>query len=351
MSDGATDATDVVVVGAGPIGTELAVVLHAMGVDYVQLDAGQVGETVHGYPPHTTFFSSPDRIAIAGVPLRPPHESKATREQYLSYLHAVVDQFDLPVRTFCAVDRVCPMGGGFVLGTSHGDLHAKRVVLAIGDMHTPRMLGIPGEDRPHVSHRFGEAQRHFRRRVLIVGGKNSAVEAALRCQRAGAEVAISYRRAAFDPDHIKYWLLPEIEALIEHQAIKFYPETTPVAIGETSVTLEEGGVGGGGERFDVPADDVLLLTGYDQDKSLFESAGVTLEGANRAPRHDPDTMMTDVEGLYVAGTAAAGTQHDFKLYIENSHPHVVKIARALTGREVPMRLVNAAAQTYGLAES
>lgn len=340
---------EIVIVGAGPIGLELAVVLKHMGVDYLHLDAGQVGETVCRYPPDTTFFSSPDRIAIAGVPLRPPAQGKATREQYLSYLHAVVDQFDLAVRSFEAVEKIVRMGDHFLLTTALGELKAKRVVLAIGDMHRPRMLEIPGEDRPHVSHYFGEAQRYFRRKLLIVGGRNSAVEAALRCQRAGAEVAISYRGATFDGEAIKYWLLPEIKALIEHDAIGFYPETVPVRIDERSMTLADAD-GGGNERT-VDADAVLLLTGYTQDKTLFASAGVHLKGRNRGPVYDPDTMMTNVPGLFVAGTGAAGTQNDFKLFIENSHPHVAKIVRALTGRDAPAGLINNAAQTYGLAES
>ena len=120
------------------------------------------------------------------------------------------------------------------------------------------------------------------------------------------------------------------------------------AIGASAVTLQRTA---GGDAREVEADAVLLLTGYHQDKSLFESAGVTLEGPNRAPRLDPGTMQTDVPGLYVAGTAAAGTQNNFELFIENSHPHVAKIARSITGRDAPAGLINRAAQTYGLAES
>ena len=339
-------STDVVIVGAGPIGLELAVVLKHLGVDYVHVDAGQVGETVSRYPKQTTFFSSPDRIAIAGVPLRPPAEGKATREQYLDYLHAVVEQFDLSIRGFEPVERIVRVADHFLLTTPRDEIKAKRVVLAIGDMHSPRMLDIPGEDLPHVSHHFDEAQRYFRRRLLIVGGKNSAVETALRCHRAGADVTISYRGQAFDGDAIKYWLLPEINALIKHQVIRFLPESELVSIDERNAVLKDRD---GMQQ--LPADAVLLLTGYLQDKSLFESAGVTLDGANRAPRLNRDTMETDVPGLYVAGTAAAGTQNTFQLFIENSHPHVTKIAEALTGRDAPAGLINTAAETYGLAES
>ncbi|MEM9417459.1 MAG: NAD(P)-binding domain-containing protein [Planctomycetota bacterium] len=346
-----TRRTDVVLIGAGPIGLELAVNLQHTGVDYVQLDAGQVGQTVADYPKQTQYFSSPDRIAIAGVPLSIPDQTKASREQYLAYLHSVVQQFDLPIQTFERVISVTRSDDTerFTVKTSKAIYDAGRVVLAIGDMHHPRLLDIPGEDLPHVSHFLDEPQMYFRQRVLIVGGKNSAVEAALRCDRAGAKVTMSYRGEAFDPESIKYWLMPEIQALIKHGQVAFHPHTIPNAITANAVTLTS--IDDAGQMQEVEADFVLLLTGYTQDKTLFESAGVTLIGDNRAPQHDPATMMTNVPNLFVAGTAAAGTQNAFKLYIENSHPHVTKIIEAITGSPPPTHLVNTAAQTYGLPES
>lgn len=346
-----TQSTDVLLIGAGPIGLELAVCLRHAGVDTVHVDAGQVGQTVTDYPRQTTFFSSPDRIAIAGVPLVSADQGKATRERYLAYLHGVVEQFDLPIRTFESVQSITrdERTSRFSVATTKADYDAAHVVLAIGDMHHPRLLNIPGEDLPHVSHFFDEPLKYFRQRLLIVGGKNSAVETALRCARAGAHVTISYRGENFDPDSIKYWLLPEINALIEHGQIAFHPRTVPTTISTDDVQLIS--VDNKKKKQTVPADFVLLLTGYTQDKSLFESAGVTLVGENRAPQHDPNTMMTDVPNLYVAGTAAAGTQNAFKLYIENSHPHVTKIVESITGSAPPENLVNTAAKTYGLPES
>ncbi|MEM1108019.1 MAG: NAD(P)-binding domain-containing protein [Planctomycetota bacterium] len=344
-------STDVVIIGAGPIGLELAVSLKHAGVDYIHLDAGQVGQTVADYPPQTRYFSSPDRIAIAGVPLQLADQAKASREQYLSYLHGVVEQFDLPIHTFEPVTAVTrdAATGRFAVNTPKTKYDAQHVVLAIGDMHHPRLLDIPGEDLPHVSHYLDEPQKYFRQNLLIVGGKNSAVDAALRCDRGGANVTLSYRGETFDEKSIKYWLLPEIKALIEHSQIKFHPRTVPTTITPDTATLAS--VDHPDQTSDVPADFVLLLTGYTQDKTLFESAGVTLVGDNRAPQHDPETMMTDVTNLYVAGTAAAGTQNAFKLYIENSHPHVTKIVTSITGSPPPPHLVNRSAQTYGLPES
>ncbi len=339
--------TDTVIVGAGPIGLELAVSLKHLGVDYIHLEAGNIAHTVSWYPKRTRYFSSPARIAIAGVPLITDNGEKATREQYLAYLRGVVEQFDLDVCCYEPVQQLeRQTNDRFLLTTPRGSYDASHVVLAIGDMHAPRRLDIPGEDLPHVSHYFDEPHQYFRQKLLIVGGKNSAVEAALRCHHAGADVTISYRGRRFDPKSVKYWLLPEIEALIEHKQIHFIPESEVESITEERVCLRVGD-----KPFCPPADFVLLMTGYVQDPTLFRMAGVTLHGENHAPLVDERTMMTDVPNFFVAGTAAAGTQHKFRLFIENCHPHVRKIVRAITGQTPPAELVNTAAETFGLAES
>jgi len=351
--------TDTLIIGAGPIGLELACVLRHMGRDYQQIDAHQVGHTISWYPQQATFFSSPDRIAIAGVPLNTPDQTKASKEQYLAYLRGIVQQFDLQIETFTRATRIQrdPDTAAFTITTQHRGTQATRtarhVVLAIGDMHCPRKLNIDGEDLPHVSHYFEEPHRYFNQKLLIVGGKNSAVEAALRCQRAGANVTISYRRDAIDQDSVKYWLLPEINALIKAGQIGFHPQTTPTAIDDTGVTLQSTQATQSDNAADqrVPADFVLLMTGYEMDTSLYRQAGITLTGENHAPTHDPATMQTNVPGLYVAGTGAAGTQNSFSLFIENSHPHVAKIAQHVTGHPPPPHLINTAAKTYALTES
>jgi bacillithiol disulfide reductase len=348
--------TEVLIVGAGPIGIELAVALQRAGVPYLHVDAGQIGSTIAWYAPQTRFFSSPERIAIAGVPLQTLDQSKATREEYLTYLRAVVLQFDLAIHTFERVTRLVHRpGGGFEATTRAADgehrYTARRVVLAIGDMHRPRRLGVPGEDLPHVSHYFGDPHAYFRRRVLVVGGKNSAVEAAIRCYRVGAHVTVAYRGADFDPDRVKFWLLPEIRALVRDGRVGFLPRTTPREIRADRVVLERlaaGAEAGGGEVVEAAADVVLLLTGYEQDPDLFVQAGVTLDGERRRPRFDPATMETDVPGLYVAGTATAGTQlGGVKEFIETSHVHVDRIVAAVTGARPP----RVEAPEYELPES
>lgn len=325
-------STDVAIIGAGPIGLELAVALKDAGVEYLQFDAKQIAHTVSWYPKQTPFFSSPDRIAICGVPLNTSDQSKATREEYLAYLRGIVEQFDLGIRTYERVDTITKQGDAFVLTTRHAgevrQYEAKRIVMAVGDMHRPRMLNIPGEDLPHVTHYFDEAHAYFKQRVLIVGGRNSAVEAAIRCCRAGADVHLSYRHEEFDGRSVKYWIKPEIDWLIKSGQVTFYPNTQPTAITERAVTLQST-LDRTEENID--AEFVLLLTGYEMDTGMLESLGVQLVGDNRAPQLDVMTMQTNVPGVYVAGTAAAGTQQRFKLFIENCHPHVIRLARALSG--------------------
>ncbi|MEM6392054.1 MAG: NAD(P)-binding domain-containing protein [Planctomycetota bacterium] len=363
------------IVGAGPIGLELSTVLTRLGHPHRVVDAGPIGATVAWYPKQARYFSSPDRIALAGTPLHTPDQTKATREQYLTYLRAIVRQFDLPIQTHRRVIHAAHNPDGTFTVTlaptpPQPDQHlapnavesiptpipdaptqtltCDHLVLAIGDMHRPNRLDIPGESLPHVSHYFDDPHPHFGRDLLIVGGKNSAVEAALRCHHAGARVTLSYRRDTFNDKSIKYWLLPELNALIEHDQIRFLPLTTPTRITDTDVELQHTATGG---TQSIPADAVLLLTGYAQDPALFKQLGVPLEGPNQSPVFDPETMQTPVPNLYVAGTAAAGTQHAFKLFIENCHAHAARIAAHLTGKPVPHDWTNPAAQTFGLAES
>jgi len=328
---------EVAIVGAGPIGIELAVALRRAGTDCVQFDAAQIGHTISWWPRDTPFFSPTERIAIAGVPIPSRSQERTTGEEYLAYLRAVVAQFDLPIHTYQRVEEIQRHDDGFVLKTRRAagqrqDVRARKVVLAKGDMDRPHRIGIDGEDLPHVSHYFTDVHPYFRRRVLIVGGRNSASEAALRLWRAGAEVTISYRKGAFDARCVKHWILPDLTTQIELGTIAFHPKTVPESIDPDRATLRDME----SERtFGVEADFVLLLTGHEGDMTLYEGAGVKLAGRNRRPHFDPDTMETNVPGLYIAGTTVAGARQGrtrYRLFIENSHVHVGKIVQHITGR-------------------
>jgi len=334
---------DIAIIGGGPIGLELAVALKRAGIDYLHFEAGQVGQTISWFAPGTKFFSSNERIAIAGVPLQTADQSKATREEYLAYLRAVAMQFDLAVCCYEPVTGIDRDAGGFVLTTRRGAggaggetrrYHARRIVLATGGTDRPRKLGIPGEDLPHVSHYFQDPHRYFRQDLLVVGGKNSAVEAALRCYQAGARVALSYRRPELPAKSIKYWLMPEIAGLLQAGRIGGHFGTVPTRITPTHVTLAPVDLTFApvAAPFEVPADFVLLLTGYEQDNSLLKLAGVDLNELEQKPVYDEQTMETNVPGVYVAGTATGGTQQRYSVFLENCHVHVERIVAAVQGK-------------------
>lgn len=355
MTDNNQHIHDVAIVGAGPIGIELTTGFKQAGADAITFDAGQIGQTFMWWPRDTEFFSTPERIAIAGVPIPTITQRRITGEQYLAYLRAVVEQFDLHINTYEKVTSLTRCDGYFELETETfagpHTYRARSVVMASGGMARPNMLNIPGEDLPNVTHFFKRPHTYFRRRLLVVGGRNSAVEAALRCWRAGADVTISYRREAISPERVKQILYDEIDTLIERGIIGFLPCTMPVEITPTHTTFaptNPDGTPADGPTVTHETDFVLLQTGYEADMSLLAEAGVELNGIEQAPTYNPDTMETNVPGLYVAGTAAGGTQSEFKLFVETSHKHVYKIVKELTGFEPTVAGIPA--RNYGFFE-
>ena len=353
----------VCIVGGGPIGIELAVALKRRQIDFQLIEAGSIGQTMSWWAPQTRWFSSNQRISIAGVPLVTPDQQKATREQYLAYLRSVVTQFELNLQTYQKVVRVESIkDGGFKVyrrsaassSSSNDATHCETtrcdaLVLAVGGTDFPRRLGIPGEDSPHVDGYLRDPHRYFGRRVMIVGGRNSAAEAALRLHHAGASVSICYRGDKLPSKSIKYWIAPELEGLIEAGRITAYFNTVPQSISPRHVDLRDPSTG---SVFTVPADDVLVLIGYEQDKTLFNQCGVPLEGPSQSPVLDPKTMETNVAGIYVAGTAVAGTQSSkFTTFLENCHEHVDKIVAHLCGTPALPRDQSYLAETKSMPES
>jgi thioredoxin reductase (NADPH) len=207
----------------------------------------------------------------------------------------------------------------------------KKIVLATGGTERPRKVDVPGCDLPHVSHYFRDPHEYFQKDVLIVGGRNSAVESALRSHYAGARVSVCYRGAQFDAASIKYWLWPEMNGLIQSGKLKAYFNTTLREIRAGAAVVMDGD----GRELEIAADFVLLLIGYEADMSLCRMVGVELKGAGQMPVFDAATMETNVPGVYLAGTAIGGTQERYAIFIENCHLHSERIVASLTGRKAP----------------
>jgi thioredoxin reductase (NADPH) len=198
-------------------------------------------------------------------------------------------------------------------------------VLATGYYDQPNRLDVPGEDLPHVRHFYKEAHPYFRRRVVVVGGANSAAEAALELYRAGAKVTLVHRREALSPS-IKYWVLPDIQNRIKAGAIAARFGARVVAIAPDAVSVERDGA-----REEIAADAVLLLTGYHADREFLRRCGVTFDETSGAPRYDPETMETPVPGLFLAGGVVVGDETS-PIFIENGRLHGEKVVALLAGR-------------------
>jgi len=319
---------DVLIVGAGPSGLAAAIAAKKAGLDYVVVEKGVLVNSIFDFPMHMVFFTTPELLEIGGLPLVTPYD-KPTRLEALRYYRRVVDTYALPVSFHESVVEIEREDDVFaVTSESRGQRrvrHARAVVLAIGYYDIPNVLGIPGEDLPHVSHYYTDAHPYYRQRVVVVGGKNSAAEASLELFRGGAHVTLVHRRAALG-DSIKYWVRPDIENRIKEGSIAARFESQVVEITPTEVVIERQGTQ---ER--LPAEGVFLLTGYHPDVDLMRRAGVHCDADTLAPTLNPDTFESNVPNLFIAGGAVAGRQTG-NIFIENGRFHGERIIKVLAER-------------------
>jgi len=320
---------DLIIVGAGPSGLATAIAARRQGLDYVVLEKGVLVNSIFNFPVHMVFFTTPELLEIGGLPLVTPYD-KPTRLEALRYYRRVVDTYNLQVsyhETVLGIER--GSDGVFALTTRHRgatrERPARAVVLAIGYYDQPNLLGVPGEDLPHVSHYYTEAHPYYRHRVVVVGGKNSAAEAALELYRAGAHVTLVHRHATLG-DSIKYWVRPDIENRIKEGSIAARFNSTVVAITPTAVTIDTGGA-----REELPAEGVFLLTGYHPDVDLMRRAGIECDPDTFAPSINPETYESNVPNLFIAGGAIAG-RHTGNIFIENGRFHGERIVNVLVER-------------------
>lgn len=276
------------------------------------------------------WFSTRDLLDIAGVPFTTP-EAHPTRLESLAYYRGVAERFGVLIAAETPVEsiRPDPAGGLKVFaGTPPKPFAAPAAILATGFFHNPKRLGVPGDDLPHVHRRFVSSYPFHGRDVVVVGGKNGAAEAALDLYRHGARVTLVVRAAALS-DRVKYWIKPDLENRIRDGKIRAHFESRVIEITPGSVRIATPG----GEET-VTAAAVFPLIGYEPDFALFARCGIRLEGAERVPAHDPETLETNVPDLYLAGAILGGRQIG-RIFIENSRHHASLIAASIARRRAP----------------
>jgi thioredoxin reductase (NADPH) len=321
---------DLIIVGAGPSGLSAAIAAKVRDLDYQVLEQGVLVNSIYRFPPQMVFFTTPELLEIGGLPFMSPYE-KPTRAEALNYYRKVVEKYDLQISYEETVLSVAQEDDQFAIETrsAHGvrrARHARNVLFAIGYYDHPNLIEVPGEDLPHVHHYYSEPHAYFRKRVVIVGGGNSAAEAALECYRAGASVTLVHRWAALKAS-IKYWVKPDIENRIKEGAVAARLETCLTEIRPTSVVVRTAGAD---KDEELPADAVLLLTGYRSDSNLLRAAGIRLN-ERCEPVYDPETFETNVPGLFVAGGAVTGMDTS-NIFIENGRFHGEKIVQVIADR-------------------
>lgn len=307
---------DLIIVGAGPCGLACAIEAKKQGLHYLVLEKGSIAESIRRYPIHMQFFSTADNISIADIPFAVA-DAKANRSEALQYYRKVSEYFQLNLQLFTEVKSIRKQEKGiFEIKTSKAErLQAHKVVLAIGYFDCPRQLEVPGSELAHVKQYYDEPFGYTQTKVSIIGGGNSAVEAALDLYRHGAQVTMLLRGADFKPT-AKYWLIPDLRNRVKEGHIKVYFNSEVLEIQAQKIIAKNKT----GEQFSLESDFVLSLIGYTSDTDFMQACGIDLVDEYLTPHHDPQTYESNVEGLYLAGTAICGTQTE-KVFIENGRHH------------------------------
>lgn len=326
---------DLVIVGAGPIGIEAAILAKRAGLNYQVLDKGAIVDAIRRYPTTMTFFTTSERLEVGGHPFVTATD-KPTRKEAMDYYRKVVVNEGLNISTYTKVVKIEPLpGGGFAVNTTPNlpsgaeaevsQIYARNVVLATGYFDNPKPLEVPGEHLPHVSHYYDEAHPHMGLEVVIIGAGSSAADAALDLFRAGAKVTIVHRGETLRKS-LKYWIRPNLENRIKEGSITAHFDTKVTAITPYAVEATTGG-----QAFCIPAHRVFALTGYFAPPALLQSAGVKIDPATMAAQLDPVTFETNVKGLYAIGSAGFGNRTS-DVFIENGLLHARAAMNTLVAR-------------------
>ncbi|WP_367307221.1 YpdA family putative bacillithiol disulfide reductase [Alicyclobacillus acidocaldarius] len=319
------------IIGAGPCGLAVSVELKRRGIPHVVIEKSCIVSTIYRFPTQMVFNSTPERLEIGDIPFY-TERAKPTRMEALTYYRTVVRRLELPVRQYEEVTAVewDDRNGGFrvhsrTLSGRTLETEARAVVVATGYFDHANMLGVPGENLPHVTHYYRDAHPYYGQRVVIIGGTNSAAEAAIDLHRVGASVTLVHRGPAMS-DKIKPWVKPDIQSLLDKRAIDFHfrSRVTEICADHVRVETPEG-------PLDIPCDHVLALTGYHPDTSFLEKLGIQIDPETGIPAHDETTYETNVPGIYVAGVVVSGFDAN-RIFIENGRLQAPRIADAIASR-------------------
>jgi len=327
-----SDDVDILIVGGGPCGLAAAISAQRAGLVPLVIEANSVVSTITHYPTYVRFFSTAEKLSLGDLPFIIATE-KPTRRDALAYYRAVVRHFRIPLRQYERVTAIERDGERFVVRSdsrSEGErrTRANAVVVATGYFGSPNYIHVPGEDLPHVTHIYSEGHEAFDQDVVVVGGGNSAAEAALDLWRSGARVTLVHFGPTFDKK-IKPWVLPDFVNREKEGSIAAKWESRVKAIERDVVVITSPR---GEER--LKADLVYVMTGFAPNTDLLKAAGVPIDPVTGIPRHDPETLETSVPNLFIAGVVVAGFDAN-KVFIENGRYHGDKIVARILGNKAP----------------
>jgi thioredoxin reductase (NADPH) len=318
---------DVLIIGAGPIGLACGISCSKAGLTYLIVDKGPLVNSLYNYPLNMTFFSTSDRLEIGNVPFI-SHSPKPTRAEALEYYRRVSLHWKLNLALYETVDFVQTENVSFVVTSSKKQYKAKHIVIATGFYDIPNLMNVPGENFAKVHHYYREPHIYFGQKIVVVGAANSAVDVAMETWRKGADVTMVIRDEQIR-ESVKYWIRPDVENRIAEGSIKAYFNSTLTVIRQNQVDIQtENGI------ISIENDFVLAMTGYLPDFDFLSSMGVILgTDEYKTPVHDPETMETNVKGVYLAGVICGGLKTN-KWFIENSRVHADLIVQHILSNTV-----------------
>jgi thioredoxin reductase (NADPH) len=307
--------TDVIIIGAGPIGMACGIEAQKKGVKYLIFDKGPLVNSLYKYPQNMTFFSTSDKLEIGDVPFI-SHNSKPTRAEALEYYRRVASHWKLKLNLYESIESIRKNGVRFKVKTTKGNYESKTLVIATGFYDRPFLLNVPGETLSKVKHYYTEPHPYFDMDLVIVGAANSAVDAALETYRKGAKSVTMIIREKEIGTNVKYWVRPDILNRIEEGSIKAYFNANITNIEDDFVHFNDSR----GEH-SIKNDFVLAMTGYEPNFKMLENLGISFHNDEfKTPKYNTETMESDSNGIYLAGVVCGGYKTN-KWFIENSREH------------------------------